>query len=143
MEKIFKENKRSIITFLIAFIIINIVFAINEITPYGMHTTLKVDYFHQYGPMLKEMWYRITHFKSLLYSYNMSMGLPIYRNFFNYLASPFNFILIFFTEKTILTGYSFIIMLRVSVCASIFNYYLEHKFKDKNNIYITGFSTSI
>lgn len=136
MEKIFKENKRSIITFLIAFIIINIVFAINEITPYGMHTTLKVDYFHQYGPMLKEMWYRITHFKSLLYSYNMSMGLPIYRNFFNYLASPFNFILIFFTEKTILTGYSFIIMLRVSVCASIFNYYLEHKFKDKNSIYI-------
>lgn len=136
MKKIFKENKRTIITFLIAFIIINIVFAINEITPYGVHTTLKVDYFHQYGPMLKEMWYRITHFKSLLYSYNMSMGLPIYRNFFNYLASPFNFILIFFTEKTILTGYSFIIMLRVSVCASIFNYYLEHKFKDKNDIYI-------
>lgn len=136
MKKIFKENKRTIITFLIAFIIINIVFAINEITPYGVHTTLKVDYFHQYGPMLKEMWYRITHFKSLLYSYNMSMGLPIYRNFFNYLASPFNFILIFFTEKTILTGYSFIIMLRVSVCASIFNYYLEHKFKGKNNIYI-------
>ena len=134
-EKI-KKRKWLISTFILAFIIINIIFYINEITPYGTHTTLKVDYFHQYGPMLKEMWYRITHFKSLFYSYNMSMGLPIFRNFFNYLASPFNLILIFFTEKTIITGYSFIIMLRVSVCAVTFNYFLEQKFKDKKNIYI-------
>lgn len=136
MKKIFKENKRTIITFVISFIIINIVFFINDITPYGNLTTLKIDFYHQYGPMLKEVWYRITHFKNLLYSYNMSMGLPIYRNFFNYLASPFNIILLLFNEKTIITGYSFIIMLRVSICASIFNYYLEHKFNDKNNIYI-------
>ena len=134
-EKI-KKRKWLISTFILAFIIINIIFYINEITPYGTHTTLKVDYFHQYGPMLKEMWYRITHFKSLFYSYNMSMGLPIFRNFFNYLANPFNLILIFFTEKTIITGYSFIIMLRVSVCAVTFNYFLEQKFKDKKNIYI-------
>lgn len=134
-EKI-KKRKWLISTFILAFIIINLIFYINEITPYGTHTTLKVDYFHQYGPMLKEMWYRITHFKSLFYSYNMSMGLPIFRNFFNYLASPFNLILIFFTEKTIITGYSFIIMLRVSVCAVTFNYFLEQKFKDKKNIYI-------
>lgn len=131
-----KNNKKLILTFILAFIIINIVFYINEITPYGEHTTLKVDFFHQYGPMLKELWYRITHFKSLFYSYNMSMGLPIFRNFFNYLASPFNIILLFFTEKTIITGYSFVIMLRVSVCAVTFNYFLEQKFKDKKKIYI-------
>ena len=55
-----KNNKKSILTFILAFIIINIVFYINEITPYGEHTTLKVDFFHQYGPMLKELWYRVT-----------------------------------------------------------------------------------
>lgn len=131
-----KNNKKSILSFILAFIIINIVFYINEITPYGEHTTLKVDFFHQYGPMLKELWYRVTHFKSLFYSYNMSMGLPIFRNFFNYLASPFNIILLFFTEKTIITGYSFVIMLRVSTCAATFNYFLEQKFKDKKSIYI-------
>lgn len=136
MKKKLKENKKILITFILAFIIINIVFYINEITPYGTHTTLKIDFHHQYGPMLKEIWYRVTHFKSLFYSYNMSMGLPIFRNFFNYLASPFNIILLFFTEKTIITGYSFVIMLRVSICAAIFNYFLEQKFKDKNNIYI-------
>ena len=54
-EKI-KKRKWLISTFILAFMIINIIFYINEITPYGMHTTLKVDYFHQYGPMLKEMW---------------------------------------------------------------------------------------
>lgn len=136
MKNKLKNNKKSILAFILAFIIINIVFYINEITPYGEHTTLKVDFFHQYGPMLKELWYRVTHFKSLFYSYNMSMGLPIFRNFFNYLASPFNIILLFFTEKTIITGYSFVIMLRVSVCAVTFNYFLEQKFKDKKNIYI-------
>lgn len=136
MKKALKENKQIILTFVISYIIINILFVINEITPYGTFTTLKVDFFHQYGPMLKELWYRITHSKSLLYSFNMSMGLPIYRNFFNYLSSPFNILLIFFNDKTIITGYSFIIMLRVSFTACTFHYYLENKFKRKDNLFI-------
>ena len=41
MKKKLKENKKILITFILAFIIINIVFYINEITPYGTHTTLK------------------------------------------------------------------------------------------------------
>ena len=83
MKKILKNNKETILTLIVAFITINVVFIINNITPYGTFTTLQIDFYHQYGPMLKELWYRIFNGKSLLYSFSMSMGLPIYRNFFN------------------------------------------------------------
>ena len=113
MKKILKNNKETILTLIVAFITINVVFIINNITPYGTFTTLQIDFYHQYGPMLKELWYRIFNGKSLLYSFSMSMGLPIYRNFFNYLSSPLNILILLFSEKTILAGLSFIIMIRV------------------------------
>ncbi len=137
MKKIIKNNKETILTFIIAFITINIVFYINDITPYGTFTTLQIDFYHQYGPMLKELCYRILNGKSLIYSFSMSTGLPIYRNFFNYLSSPLNIIMLLFTEKTMLTGFSFIIMTRVSLTAAIFNYFLEKKFNKKNKLFIS------
>ena len=137
MKKILKNNKETILTLIVAFITINVVFIINNITPYGTFTTLQIDFYHQYGPMLKELWYRIFNGKSLLYSFSMSMGLPIYRNFFNYLSSPLNILILLFSEKTILAGLSFIIMIRVSITAAIFNYFLEKKFNKKNKLFIS------
>lgn len=137
MKKILKNNKETILTFIVAFITINVVFIINNITPYGTFTTLQIDFYHQYGPMLKELCYRIFNGKSLLYSFSMSMGLPIYRNFFNYLSSPLNILILLFSEKTMLAGFSFIIMIRVSITAAIFNYFLEKKFNKKNKLFIS------
>lgn len=77
--------------------------------------------------MLGELFDRIKSHSSLLYSFNMSMGLPFYRNFFNYLSSPFNILMLLFNHKELLTSFSVIVL--VKLCFSTFFMYMFLKKK--------------
>lgn len=127
-----KSKKLYVCTFIIAFFIINIVYALNKVSPYGGNSLLCVDFYHQYGPMLGELYDRMRNFSSFIYSFNMAMGLPFFRNFLNYLSSPFNLIMLFFPRRGLLTSYSFIIGFKAvaSVCTMV--YFLSKKFKSKD-----------
>ncbi len=126
-----QENKLYCLTFIIGIIIISIIYRLNHVTPFGPQSLLCVDFFHQYGPMLGEFYDRIQNFSGFTYSFNMAMGLPFFRNFLNYLSSPFNIIMLFFSRKNLLTSYSFIIGLKAVVSGVTMVYYLSKKFESK------------
>ncbi len=126
-----QNNKLYCLTFIIGLIIIGIIYRLNHVTPFGPQSLLCVDFFHQYGPMLGELYDRIHHFSGFAYSFNMAMGLPFFRNFLNYLSSPFNLIMLFFSRKNLLTSYSFIIGLKAVVSGVTMVYYLSKKFETK------------
>ena len=77
------------ITFGISTIIVSIIYYLKSIAPFGVNSMLDIDFYHQYGPMLSEMYDRIKNGQSLIYSFSTALGLPFYRNFMNYLSSPF------------------------------------------------------
>lgn len=62
-----KNKKLYVCTFIIAFFIINIVYALNKVSPYGGNSLLCVDFYHQYGPMLGELYDRMHNFSSFIY----------------------------------------------------------------------------
>lgn len=131
IKKFIKNNKLYICTFFIAFIVINIIYKLNNVTPYGDRSLLCVDFYHQYGPMLGELFDRIHNNSNFIYSFNMAMGLPFFRNFLNYLSSPFNLIMLLFNKEGVLTSFSVIIGLKAVVSAVTCVYYLSKKFKTK------------
>ena len=134
LKDIFKNYKITNIyffTFIIALIIINIIYAINNVTPYGENSLLCVDFYHQYGPMLGELYDRLKGFNSLIYSFSMGMGLPFIRNYMNYLSSPLNLLILLFPRKYLLTSYSLIIGLKPVLASTTCVYYLTKKFKTK------------
>lgn len=140
-EKFFnslKENKFIWLTFLIATLIFVIVFSLKSIIPIGSNTMLTVDFYHQYGPLLSELYDRITSGANLTYSFSTGLGLPIFRNFFNYLSSPFNIIMLFFSRSNIVTAFSIIIALKIIVASTIMAYFLKNFF-NKNSIATTIF----
>ena len=118
-----------LLTFIISLAIISIIFVLNDATPFGDKSLLQVDFYHQYGPMLCELYDRIHNASSLIYSFNMSLGLPLFRNFLNYMASPFNIIMFFFKRSDILTSFSVIIGLKAVVSSVTMVYYLSKKHK--------------
>lgn len=127
----FCKNKIYVYTFLISLITISIIFKIENITPLGDMSLLCTDFFHQYGPMMGELHDRVLGGKSLIYSFTMGLGLPFFRNFFNYLSSPFNILLFLFKKENLVTIFSLIIGLKV-VCSSVtMVYFLSKKFKTK------------
>ena len=132
MKQILKKYRLYLLTFLASSIVISIIFILNDVTPYGEKSLLCVDFFHQYGPMLGELYDRIHSGQNLLYSFSMGLGLPFFRNFLNYMSSPFNIIILFFTKSSLLTSYSFIIGLKAVFSSLTLVYFLSHKFKTKD-----------
>ena len=132
----FKKHKLYLLTFLISLLVIIILFILNNVIPFGKNSLLAVDFFHQYGPMLGELHDRIKSGNNLIYSFNVGLGIPFFRNFLNYMSSPFNLIMIFFSKEGVLTSFSFIIGLKAVFSSCTLVYFLSHKFKTKSLLLI-------
>ena len=129
MKNRIKNNKWIFITFIVSLVVISVIYILNKVSPFGNNSLLTVDFYHQYGPMLNELTDRIKSGETFLYSLNTGGGIPFYRNFLNYLSSPFNIILLFMSKKSIVTGYSIIIGLKAIFAATFMSYFLKNAFK--------------
>ena len=120
------------LSFVSAFAVINILYIMFSVAPYGNHSMLYVDFYHQYGPMLGELYDRIRGFDSLIYSFTMGMGLPFFRNFLNYLSSPFNILMLVFPRNSLVMSYGFIIGFKAIASCMTMTYFLSKKFNTKS-----------
>lgn len=134
--KYIKENKIYILTFILSVTLIGIVFFLNDVVPFGKNSLLDVDFYHQYGPMLGELYDRVTNGDNLIYSFRMGLGLPFFRNFLNYLSSPFNIIMFLFNRENLLMSFSIIIGLKVAFSSFTMIYYLSKKFNKKSFLFV-------
>ena len=132
------NNKYIFLTFGISIFIFFIIYALKSIIPFGNNTMLTVDFYHQYGPLLAELYDKIKMGDNLIYSFNTGLGLPFFRNFFNYLSSPFNIIILLFERDNIVTSFSVIIALKIIFASSVMSYFLKNLF-NKNSLFITVF----
>lgn len=123
-----KKNKWIYITFLVASLIITTIYILQGIAPFGKNTMLDVDFYHQYGPLLNELYDRVKSGETLIYSFNTGGGIPFYRNFLNYLSSPFNIILFLFKKRDIVMAFSVIIGLKAIMGATAMSYFLKKTF---------------
>ena len=126
IEKL-KDYNYLILTFFLGLIIVSIIYKLQEVAPLGKNSMLTIDFFHQYGPMLAELYDRITTGENLIYTFNTGLGLPLFRNFFNYLSSPLNLLMLFFKRENIVMSYSIIIGLKGILSAITCTYYLKKK----------------
>lgn len=133
-----KENKYIFVTLIIAIFLFLIIYSIKSVIPIGDNTMLTIDFYHQYGPLLSELYDKIKAGDNLIYSFNTGLGLPFFRNFFNYLSSPFNIIMLLFPRDNIVTAFSIIIALKIIIASCIMSYFLKKCF-NKNSIFITLF----
>jgi len=105
---------------------------------FGKNSLLTSDLYHQYGPLLNEFVDRVKENNSLFFSFNAGLGIPFFRNFFNYLSSPLNIILFLFDQNHILIAFSVIIGLKACIASTTLAYYLKKTF-NQNNISICLF----
>lgn len=132
----FKKHSYILITLFSSMCIMIGIFILQDISPFGNKSMLTIDFYHQYGPMLGELYDRIRNGSNLLYSFNMGMGLPFFRNFFNYLSSPFNIIILLFKRSHLLTSYSIIIGFKAICSCVTMSILLKNKFNKEYKMFI-------
>ncbi len=115
---------------------ITIIYLIYTVFPFGDSTVMRMDLYHQYGPLFAELYDRVVNHQSFLYSWTSGGGSSFLGNYFNYLASPLSAVIFLFDKEDISFAISFLVSLKCILSSVTFSLYLK-KSLDKHN-YITA-----
>ncbi len=126
--KLFFKNRFVLLSMGVAAVSISFVFIIFSLFPFGDMTVLRMDLYHQYGPLFLEFYDRVTDFSSFGYSWRSGGGSSFLGNYFNYLSSPLSFIIFLFDRKQIGYAITTLVMIKGILSAGTFAYFLKKSF---------------
>lgn len=127
------------LAFICSTVLMLLVYYCYEIIPFGGRTVLRMDLFHQYGPLFAEFFDRITEGKSLLYSWTTGGGSSFIGNYYNYLSSPIGAVIALIAgHENIPEAIGAMVLIKNALSAMTFAYYLK-KSTGKNDFTISAF----
>lgn len=136
-RSLWDEYKYIIIAFLAsAGTMFLIYFCNGMIPPFGDKTILRMDLYHQYGPLFAELYERITNGESLIYSWTSGFGSAFLGNYFNYLSSPIGAIVVLFGHKNVTEAIAAMILIKAALSSATFTYYLKRSLH--SNSYVSS-----
>lgn len=115
--------------FFVPIIIMIIIFAQRGIFPFGEESFLRTDMYHQYAPFFSEFRYKLSHGSSLLYSWDIGMGVNFAALYAYYLASPLNWLLIFCHQNYVIEFMTYMIVFKIGLSGLSFAWYLRKHYK--------------
>ena len=107
-------------------------------TPFGSSSMLYSDMYHQYYPFFKAFRRALLSGDSLLYSWNVGLGMDYLGLISYYLASPLNLLSILVPESMLLGFYSLLMPVKLGFASLFFAIFLKKTFR-KNDISIALF----
>ena len=125
-------NQLYLLSFFIPFLVMMIIFAGNEIFPFGNRSFLHIDMYHQYFPFLTEFFHKIKSGDSLFYSWNTGIGSNFVALYAYYLASPINWLCVLCPEKYLMEFMSYLVVIKIGLCGLTFACYTSRHFQTKN-----------
>ena len=113
-------------------LIMTVVYYCFKLTPFfGDITILRMDMYHQYGPLYAELYERITNLDSFLYSWKSGGGSGFLGNFYNYLSSPTLIIMLLFGHENMPEAIAAMIYVKALIASFTFAYFLTKKFNNR------------
>ena len=139
LAKFLDRNIYIILAFVCSAVLMLLVYYCFDIIPFGNKTVLRMDLYHQYGPLFAELYDRITQLKSMLYSWNSGGGGAFLGNYFNYLSSPIGgLIVLLFGHENVPEAIGAMVFLKNALAAAAMAYYLKMS-NGKNDFTISAF----
>ncbi len=139
-EEFLYNNRFLLLAFACSASIMFVVFMSFGLFPFGDITILRMDLYHQYGPLFAELYDRVTSGGSLLYSWNSGLGSSFFGNYCNYLSSPIGFLVCLLAgHENIPEAIAVMVLLKAALSALTFSLYLK-KSQHKSNYVTVGFA---
>lgn len=132
-----EENKYIIYSFLATVATMVIIFACNRMVPFGDKTILRMDLYHQYGPLFAEFYERVMQGASLTYSWISGLGSCFLGNYFNYLSSPIGAVVLFFGHENMPEAIAVMILIKAALSAAAFTYYLKNSLRSQSYVSVS------
>lgn len=132
INRLWDDNRYIIYSFLATAGTMLVIYFCNQMIPFGDKTILRMDLYHQYGPLFAELYERVMNGASLTYSWVSGLGSCFLGNYFNYLSSPIGAIILFFGHKNMPEAIAAMILIKAALSASTFTYYLKRSLKSQS-----------
>lgn len=134
-----KKNQLYILAFVLPFITMLALFAINHIYPFGDRSFLNIDMYHQYFPFLTDFFHKLKEGDSLYYSWNAGIGSNFIALYAYYLATPINWLCVLVPEAYLMEFMSYFVIVKIGLCGLTASIYFSRRFYTKKYV-ITFFS---
>ncbi len=122
---IFRPSDDLLAAFLLPVFILLLIFAYRGIFPFGEESFLRSDMYHQYAPFFSEFRYKLLNGKSLLYSWDVGMGVNFAALYAYYLASPFNWLLLLCPSSMVIEFMTYMIVFKSGLSGLTMAWYLK------------------
>ena len=133
------KNKYTAFAFILPLAGLLVLRMICTLTFEGTYSMLYSDMYHQYYPFFVAFRRALVSGDSLLYSWNVGMGMDYLGLISYYLASPLNFLTALLPESWMLGYFSFLMPLKLSLASLFFAIFLKRLFgKDDFSIALFG-----
>ena len=127
------------VAFLIPVLAILILMICVGVTPFGTKSMLYSDMWHQYFPFFKAFRKALLSGDSLLFNWNVGMGMDYLGLISYYLASPLNLLSVIVPDSWVLPYFSLLVPLKLGLSSLFFAIFLKKIFgKDDFSIALFG-----
>ena len=136
-----QHKKWNYLALAFAFPVIGMLFVMlfSQYEPFGDYSMLYSDMYHQYYPFFKAFRKALLSGDSLLYSWNVGMGMDYLGLISYYLASPLNLLSVLVPEGILLEFFSLLVPVKRGLAGLCFGYFLKQTFgKDDISISLIG-----
>ena len=123
--RILKPSDGMAAAFFVPIAVMIIIFAQRGIFPFGEECFLRTDMYHQYAPFFAEFQHKLTQGGSLLYTWDIGLGVNFSALYAYYLASPVNWLLFFCPDGLIIEFMTVLIVLKTALAGVSFTWYLR------------------
>ena len=137
-KKKFKWNY-SALAFAIPCCAVLFVMLCSQYEPFGDYSMLYSDMYHQYYPFFVEFRRALRSGESLLYSWNVGMGMDYLGLISYYLASPLNLLSVLVPEIWLLEYFSLLTPIKLGLAGLFFSIFLKKTFR-KDDLSVSLFS---
>ena len=124
--------------FVVPVLILLLVYIIRGVFPFGDKIYVRMDFYHQYAPFLKEFCNRIRDGESLLYAWELGLGTNYWAHYAYYLASPVNWLLVLVPDAFIIEAMNVSMVFRAGIAGACFVYFLKEDRKEKLEMAVFG-----
>lgn len=139
IDKSFYAYRFVALSALMTVVCVSIVYIISSAFPFGDYTIMRMDLYHQYGPLFAELYDRVVNHHSFIYSWYSGGGSSFLGNYLNYLSSPLTALIFLFDKENIASAITFLVAVKCILTASSFSFYLK-KSKNFHNIFNVALS---
>jgi len=124
--------KDYLLAFFLPVLILFVIYMIRGVYPFGDQCFLRSDMYHQYAPFHAAFLDKLQNRESLLYSWDIGMGVNFTALYAYYLATPFNWLLLFIPQTHLIEVMSLFIFIKVGLSGVTFTYYINKHFNTRS-----------